>query len=176
MAALRAQVAEIETRIAEAQGQRATLLRAPIAGRVSALQVRAGQAADPAIPLLAIVPEGDTLRAELLVPARAIGEIRPGQTVHVAYDAFPAARFGLHAGQIEIVSNTLLRPTEVAGPILAAGPCYRVTVALDRQTVSVGAAVLHLAADMTLSAEIVIDRRSLLDWLLAPLRDPVRVI
>lgn len=176
VAALRAQAAEIETRIAETQGQRATLLRAPIAGRVSSLQVRAGQAADPAIPLLAIVPEGDALRAELLVPARAIGEIRAGQPVRVAYDAFPAARFGLHAGQIETVSNTLLRPAEVTGPILAASPCYRVTVTLDRQAVGAGAAALPLAADMTLSAEIVIDRRSLLDWLLAPLRDPVRAI
>jgi membrane fusion protein len=51
-----------------------------------------------------------------------------------------------------------------------------VTVTLDRQAVGAGTTALPLAADMTLSAEIVIDRRSLLDWLLAPLRDPVRAI
>ena len=174
VAAMRAQVAEIETRIAATQGQRATLLRAPIAGRVSALQARAGQAVDPAIPLLAIVPEGDDLRAELLVPARAIGEIRAGQRVRVGFDAFPAARFGLHAGRIAIVSTALLRPAEIVGPILAGGPSYRVTATLDRQAVGVGATMLPLSPDMTLSAEIVIDRRSLLDWLLSPLRDPVR--
>lgn len=174
VAAMRAQAAEIEMRIATTQGQRATLVRAPIAGRVSALQAQAGQAADPAIPLLAIVPEGDALQAELLVPARAIGEIRAGQSVRVAYDAFPAARFGLQLGRIDTVSSSLLRPAEIAGPIQAAGPSYRVTVTLDRQVVGGGAGLLPLAADLTLSADIMIDRRSLLDWLLSPLRDPVR--
>jgi membrane fusion protein len=171
VAALRAQAAEIETRIAEARGSRATLLRAPIAGRISGLQAQAGQLADPAIPLLAIVPQGEALRAELLIPARAIGEIRPGQTVRIAYDAFPVARFGLHAGVVESVSHTLLRPAEIAGPVVPEGPSYRARVRLCSQTIDLPDGALPLAPDMTVSAEIVIDRRSLLGWLLAPLRD-----
>ena len=171
VAALRAQAAEIETRIAETEGQQATLLRAPIAGRVSALQAQAGQPADPSIPLMSIVPEGDALRAELLIPARAIGEIRPGQTVRIAYDAFPAIRFGLSRGHVDTVSHTLLRPSEIAGPLVASEPCYRVTVLLDEQDIRRGDATLRLAPDMMLSADIVIDRRSLLGWVLAPLRD-----
>ena len=170
-AALRVQAAEIETRIAETEGRQATLLRAPIAGRVSALQAQVGQQADPVTPLLSVVPEGDALRAELLVPARAVGEIRVGQTVRIAFEAFPSARFGLSGGRVATVSRTLLRPSEVAGPVIASGPCYRVTVLLDTQEIRAGDVALRLAPDMALSADIVVERRSLLQWLLSPLRD-----
>ncbi len=174
IAALRAQIADIETRSAETSGRRATLLRAPIAGRVTALQAAVGQAARPDIPLLAIVPSGEALRAELLVPARAIGEVRPGQTVRIGIDAFPVARFGLARGRVLAVSRSLLRPAELAGPLVAAEPCYRVSAALDAQEIGAGAAALPLLPDLTISAAIVIDRHTLFGWLLAPLRDRIQ--
>jgi membrane fusion protein len=171
IAALRGQMAELDTRRAETQGRAATLLRAPIAGRVTAVQAAVGQTASLAIPLLAVIPLGEALRAELLVPAWAIGEVRPGQLVRLAFDAFPSARFGLASGHVRSVSRSLLRPSELDGPVTAQEPCYRVSVTLDRQAIGTGAAALPLVPDLTLKAAIVIDRRTLLGWLLAPLRD-----
>lgn len=169
VAQLRASVADLDGRIAEIAGRHAYQLRAPVAGRISALQARVGLVADPAIPQLAIVPAGSLLHAELLVPARAIGFVEPGQTVLLAYAAFPYERFGLHRGRVETVSSTLLRPSELIGPIAASGPCYRVTVALERQSINAFGRAFPLGADMTLRADIVLDRRSLLDWVLEPL-------
>ena len=126
---LRASVADLEGRLAEIAGRRAYLLRAPVAGHVSALQARVGLGADPAVPLLSIVPTGSVLQAELLVPARAIGFVAPGQTVRLAYEAFPYQRFGLHGGHVRTVSRNLLRPAELVAPIAIAEPSYRVTVA-----------------------------------------------
>ncbi len=133
------------------------------------MQARIGLAADPAVPLLAIVPTGSVLQAELLVPARAIGFVKPGQTVRLAYEAFPFQRFGLHGGRVVTVSRNLLRPAELIAPIAIAEPSYRVIVALDRQSVPAFGQDFPLGPDMTLKADIVLDRRSLLEWVFEPL-------
>ena len=166
---LRAAEADLEARLAETSGRRAYQLRAPVSGRVSALQARVGLVADPTIPQLAIVPAG-SLEAELLVPARAVGFVAPGQTVRLAYEAFPYQQFGLHSGRVRSVSGTLLRPAEIVGPMAARDPSYRVTVTLDRQSIQAFGREFPLGTDMTLKADIVFDRRSLLDWVLDPVR------
>lgn len=167
---LRQSVADLEGKLAETAGHRAYQLRAPIAGRVSALQARAGLVADPTIPQLAIVPTGGVLEAELLVPARAIGFVAPGRRVRIGYEAFPFQRFGFHGGTVRSVSRTLLRPSEVVGPVVINEPSFPVIVSLDRQNLAAFGRDFPLGADMTLKANIVLDRRSLLEWVLEPLR------
>ena len=166
---LRSSVAEVEGRLAEAAGRHAYQMRAPVAGRISALQARVGLAADPSIPQLAIVPVETALEAQLFVPARAIGFVAPGQRVRLSYEAFPFQRFGLHGGRVQTVSRTLLRPSELVGPVAIGDPSYRVTVALDRQDITAFGRSFPLGTDMTLKADIVFDHRSLLQWLLEPI-------
>jgi membrane fusion protein len=168
LATLRASEAELDGRLAEIAGRHAYQLRAPVTGRVSALQARVGLIADPAIPQLAIVPAGSVLEAKLLVPARAIGLVTAGQVVRLGFTAFPYQQFGLYSGRVLTVSSTLLRPSELIGPISVGYPSYLVTVALDRQIISAFGRSFPLRADMTLKADIVFDRRPLLDWVLDP--------
>jgi membrane fusion protein len=169
LSTLRGSEAQLEGRLAEIAGRHAYQIRAPVPGRVSALQARVGFMADPAIPQLAIVPSQSVLEAQLLVPARAIGFVTAGQTVQLAYNAYPYQRFGLHRGQVLTVSRTLLRPSELIGPVAADYPAYLVTVAIARQTVTAAGRSFPLRADMTLKADIVFDRRSLLKWVLDPM-------
>ena len=169
IAAFRASIAEIEAKLTEADGRRAYRLSAPIAGRVSSLQAVVGKLAEPSIPQLAIVPAGDFLAAELLVPARAIGFVAPGQTVRIGYDAFPFQRFGLHEGIVETVSHTLLKPDEVVGPVTLKEPSYRVTVRPRDQAITAYGQEIALQADMQLRADILFDRRSFAEWLFDPI-------
>lgn len=166
---LEASVADLEARLTEVDGRRAYLLSAPTAGRVSALQAWVGKAAEPVIPQLSIVPDGDVLRAELLVPARAIGFVALGQAVQLRYDAFPYQQFGTAEGTVETVSRTLLKPDELVGPVVLKDPSYRVTIALRRQTIVAYGHDVPLQADMQLAGDIMFDRRSLLAWLMDPL-------
>jgi membrane fusion protein len=166
---LDASIAEIEVRLKEIEGRRGYLLSAPISGRVSALQAWIGRLADPKIPALSIVPDGNLMEAELLVPARAIGFIAPGQTVHISYDTFPFQQFGFARGMVRTVSHTLLKPDEVVGPVLLHDPSYRVGVVLERQTMRAYGVELPLEPDLQLQADIVFDRRTLLAWLIDPL-------
>jgi membrane fusion protein len=168
-ARLRGGLADLQRQRAEVAANRALVVRAPVAGRVTALQAAAGQRAEPARPVLTLVPDGSELRAELFVPSRAIGFVQPGQAVRLMYDAFPFQHFGTHGGTVESVSAAMLAPEEVSGPVKPTGPAYRVTVRLDRATVAAGGRELALQPDMTLRADVVLEERSLMAWLLEPL-------
>jgi membrane fusion protein len=168
-ARLRSGLSDVQRQRAEVAAGRALVVRAPVAGRVTALQSAAGQRAEATRPVLTIVPDGSELRAELFVPSRAIGFVQPGQPVRLMYDAFPFQHFGTHRGTVESVSAAMLAPEDVGGPVKPTGPAYRVTVRLDRATVTAGGRELALQPDMTLRADVVLEERSLMAWLLEPL-------
>ena len=169
LAVHRVAIAEIDSRLAEAEGQRAYLVVAPTSGRVSALQANEGSQADPTRPLLSIVPEGEELQAVLFVPERAIGFVAPGQDVRLSLDAFPFQRFGAQFGSITAIARTLLRPDQLSAAVQPPSePAYRVTVSLRSQSITAYGQSIPLQADMQLRADIIFDRRGFAQWLLDP--------
>jgi membrane fusion protein len=150
---------ELDRGAADAQTDAEILLAAPISGRVAALHVLPGRSVAAAEELAAIV-QGDTLEVTLFVPSIAAGSLRPGQAVTLRFDAFPYQRYGVGRGVVKEIASTV-SPGEGG-----AAPTYRVRASLARNGVP-----FELRPDMSLSAGIVIDRRSLIDWLLAPLRE-----
>lgn len=163
LAASRAQVAQ---QVASAAGARSYVLRAPVAGQVTALTARVGQPSTPDVPLMTIVPAGSTLRAELAVPSAAIGFIEPGQPVRLAIDAFPYQRFGTVEGKVLSVASSALTRRDPNG---ATSPVYPVAVELDHAEVTAFGRTEPLIAGMTLTARIVTDKQTLLEWLFEPL-------
>jgi membrane fusion protein len=115
-----------------------------------------------------IVPSGVALQAELFVPTRAAGFVRTGQQIRIMYDAFPYQSFGTYAGEITKVSRTLVTPTDASGPIALSEPAYRVTATLERTDIETKTTKIPLQPDMLLRADIVLERRSLVRWLLDP--------
>lgn len=167
--ALRNDLAQAEQRIAEINGRRAYVIRAPSAGRVSTLQATIGRAADPRYLQLEIVPANNVLEAELFVPTRAIGFVRSGQDVRVLYDAFPYQSFGAYHGKVVRVSQTILKESDISVPVTLHEPAYKVTVALDRQDIDADGQRVPLQADMLLRADIILGKRTLMNWLIDPL-------
>jgi membrane fusion protein len=166
---LRSELARTEQRIAEISGRRAYEVRAPAAGRISILQATAGQFADPQRPQMEIVPENSELQANLFVPAKAIGFVQPGQNVRILYESFPYQQFGTYSGRVSEVSQTMLTRSETSAPIELKEPAYRVTATLDRRDVDAYGKRIRLQADMLLKADIILEKRSLIRWLLDPL-------
>lgn len=158
--------AAIAQQAASNAGTRSYVLRAPISGRVTALTARAGQPASPQAPVMSIVPAGATLRAELSVPSAAIGFVKPGQEVRLAVDAFPYQRFGTVTGRILTVATSAVSASKSDGTTASV---YPVTVSLDRASISAFGQKEALIAGMTLTARIVTEKQSLLQWLFAPL-------
>src|SRR5215218_1163000 len=168
--ALRNDLAATDQRMAEINGRRAYVIRAPAAGRISTLQATVGQNADPQRLQLEIIPEHAVLQAELLVPARAIGFVEAGQPVRILYDAFPYQHFGTYTGHVVKVSQTLLTGSDATGPIALKEPAYRITAALDRADIDGNGKKVALQPDMLLKANIILEKRSLISWLTSPLR------
>jgi membrane fusion protein len=159
---------------ARLQGERAYVLTAPISGRIAALQTATGRTVDGSVPLMEIVPEGSALQAQIYAPTRAIGFLRPGQEVRLLYDAFPYQRFGSFSGHIVGISRAVIDPRELAAPLKLEEPVYRIAVAPDGGAVGAFGSEMPLQPGMTLTANVILERRSFLDWLLAPLRAVVR--
>jgi membrane fusion protein len=163
LSATRAQVAQ---QAASATGARSYVLRAPVAGRVTAMTARMGQAAIPQTPLMTIVPAGSVLRAELRVSSAAIGFVKPGQQVRLAIDAFPYQRFGTVTGKVLTVAASAVGAQGPNGSTVAV---YPVTVALDKTRVTAFGRREMLVSGMSLTARIVTEKQTLLEWLFEPL-------
>ncbi|WP_187335191.1 HlyD family secretion protein [Novosphingopyxis iocasae] len=166
IAALTGQREQIEQQRTSAEVASAIALTAPVDGVVSALTGREGQAVGPQAAVMSIVPESSRLQAELIVPSSAIGFVRVGQQVRISLDAFPYQRFGtLPATITSIASTPIAFPTSEGGTI----PGYLVIARLDESHVRAYGNEESLLAGMTLTARIVTERQSLIEWLFEPL-------
>ena len=166
IASLAASRAEVAQQAASTAGSRSYVLRAPVAGQVTALTARVGQTASTQTPLMTIVPSGSRLRAELAVPSAAIGFVKAGQDVRLAIDAFPYQRFGTVKGKIITVSSSSVSEQAEGGRAIAV---YPVTVELESVSVAAFGRREPLVSGMTLTARIVTEKQSLLEWLFEPL-------
>jgi membrane fusion protein len=162
-------LSEIAQRRAQYLLSRGYAIRAPVAGEVTALQASVGRLADPLKPMASIVPRDTRLQAILYVPSRGVGFLHPGQAVRLHYDAFPYQTFGSMGATVVSVSQTVLKPEEVEGAVRLEEPAYRVEAKLDRQTVAAFGQARALHSGMALSADIVLEKRSIVATIFEPL-------
>ena len=173
-AALRAQAdrerATLAQRKVSASIQDLINITAPVDGRIVAVPVSRGQTVAPDTTVVVLVPTGSKLVAELFLSSRAAGFVELGQDVRLMYRAFPYQMFGTGHGVVSSISRTALPPTELPTAGLSVSePVFRVRVVLDRETVDAYGRKAQLQPGMLLSADLVVDRRSLFEWLLDPL-------
>lgn len=162
-------ISSLEQQLTEYESKRNTLITAPCDGTVTTILARQGQTADPGSPLLSILPDGAELVAQLLVPSRAIGFIKPEQTVAVRYHAFPYQRFGSYQGRVEEISKTLITPHDTKLPVALEEPVYRIAVVLNSQTINAYQETIPLKSGMLLDADIWLDHQRIIDWVFDPL-------
>ncbi|MEO1489709.1 MAG: HlyD family efflux transporter periplasmic adaptor subunit [Pseudomonadota bacterium] len=163
IAASRAQVAQ---QAAGNEGARSYALSAPIAGTVTALTMRSGQRVSPQSQIMSVIPDGAQLRAELTVPSQAIGFVKQGQSVRLAIDAFPYQRFGTVEGTVRIVASSAISQSLPNGSVI---PVYPVVVEIAEAQISAFGRSERLVPGMTLTARIITENQSLLEWLFEPL-------
>ena len=166
-------LAVVAQQSAENAARQRIVVRAPQDGTVSAVVAEAGQGVAASGAMASLIPADTRLQAQLFAPSSAIGFVRPDQTVMLRYQAFPYQKFGHQSGHVVQVSKAPLQPSELAGMPLAgvatsAEPLYRITVRLDRQDVPAYGAPQALAPGMQLDADVVLDRRRLIEWIFEP--------
>lgn len=162
------QISELQEGLTQVEARRESVIRAPMAGVVTNIAINRGQSVAADSTLATVLPKGSGMHVELLVPTRAIGFVRPGQEVVLRYEAFPYERFGQYRGVITDVSRSVWTQGEHVGPLVAKEPAYRIDVKLDRQTVSALGQDYALRAGMLVSADLLLERRTLLEWIFEP--------
>jgi membrane fusion protein len=149
---------------AEHEARRHIQVLAPVSGVVTALSFSAGQSVSAGASMATIIPAGCDLEAHLMVPSRAVGFIQPGQMVLLRLGAFAYQKFGQVAGTVVGVERS-----PVAEASAAADPVYRITVRLSRQSVTAYGRKQEFKAGMALEADILQDRRRLIEWIVDPI-------
>lgn len=169
-------VAEVEQELAEAEARREIVISAPEDGTVTAIQAERGSRAASDVPLLSIVPAGAQLEAHMFCPSRAVGFLQSGQRVMLRFQAYPYQKFGHYEGVLANISRSAVNPGELP-PQLAgltslfgsSEPVYRITVNLERQTITAYGQAVALQPGMQVEADVLIERRWLYEWVLDPL-------
>ncbi len=144
-------------------------VRAPVNGRVVTVLRRVGDRASPLDVALTIIPADSTLIGRLLIPTSAIGFITPGQEVRIRFDAFPYQHFGVFPGVIREVARGVLFSGDGLGPLRVTRPAYPATIALGGQSMVADERDVPLQSGMLFSADIVLEQRTILEWLIEPL-------
>lgn len=165
------QLADVAQSLSQNAAQRAIVLCAPATGTVATILVHQGQAVTAQQPMLTVLPVASKLLAELWVPSKAIGFIHRDELVVIRYQAYPYQKFGQYLGRVSDVSRSALSPLEVS-KLLGQDvkePRYRVRVALDSQQIMAYGHIESLKPGMTLDADVLLDRRRLIEWVLEPL-------
>ncbi|MBN2420439.1 MAG: HlyD family efflux transporter periplasmic adaptor subunit [Deltaproteobacteria bacterium] len=169
IAGIESQISEITKQRAQVEGQREIIFTAPVSGRITSVVANVGQRMNPSVPMFSIIPEGSQLQANLYLPTRSIGFMEMGQEVNISYEAFPYQKFGTYSGEIRQIAKSVIMPGEPASGLSFQEPVYKVIAELEKQNILAYGKELPLKPGMMLSADVVLDKRTLFEWLLEPL-------
>jgi membrane fusion protein len=165
---LEQQKGELQQELVQNKAKQEIVINASIAGVVTNIVPSQGDSVASDALLATVLPSGTRLHAQLLVPTRAIGFIAPGNAVVLRYDAFPFQRFGQYRGTVASVGRTVWSPGERIGPLTPREPVYRIDVRLEQQTVSSGNREFPLRPGMLASADILLEKRTVFEWVFEP--------
>ncbi|MEO6745639.1 MAG: HlyD family type I secretion periplasmic adaptor subunit [Caldimonas sp.] len=163
----------------QAHRQELLELKAPQTGTVKDLATHTvGTVVQPGTVLLTVVPDGERLKAEVWVDNQDIGFIRPGQIVRLKLAAFPFQRYGMIDGTIEHVGADSSESAAAPGGIDRRGArdpvsmplAYKALVSLRSMVIDHAGGQLALAPGMQTNAEILLGRRTVLEFLLSPVQ------
>jgi membrane fusion protein len=148
-------------------------ISAPKAGVVTYSGLVPGRTLAPDdVALVISTGEKGALRAALRIPSRRRGFVREGQIVRLKFDAFPYAKFGSYPARIDSISRTTVRspmsPAGASEPRSAEGD-YMAWATLNGDTFNFERQRFDILPGMVATASIVIERRTIAEWVLAPL-------
>lgn len=171
LAGLDMQRASLEQERIERDLQYHAAIVAPESGVVATVLVEPGQMVTPGTPLATIIPEDATLEAHLYSPSRSIGFVHAGQQVLLRYLAYPHQKFGMYRASVTAVSRNPMLPNELGfTPIDGTRePVYRIKAALEGQAIRAYGRLEPLQPGMQVEADILLDRRRLIEWVFEPL-------
>ena len=134
-------------------------LRSPVSGTVIQLAVlHPGNILSPETPAVTVQPDGQPLRACIEIPNASMRRLRPQLTARLELDAFPHADFGYLRGTILEID-----------PDATTEGLFRAWLSIDADEFTKSHVAVQVKSGLQLQAQIVVEERDLLSFLLKPL-------
>jgi HlyD family type I secretion membrane fusion protein len=161
-----ARARELDERLRPSQDQiERQTVRAPVDGEVMSLRVAApGAVVAPREALLELVPQQDKLVVDARVAPPDIEHVRVGGAAEVRLVSADARRLPLLPGTVSFVSADRVNAAD------GGAAWFDVTVEIDAHTLERRAPGLHLQPGMAAELYVTTGERTLLEYLLKPLR------
>lgn len=142
-------------------------IKAPANGTVQQLNIHTeGGVVSHGEELMVIVPEGDFMEVEALVPNKDIGFIEHNQEVVIKVESFPYTRYGYITGRVKSISFDAIEHQDY-------GLVYQAIIKLDKDFLMINDKKIPLTAGMNVTAEVKIRERRVIDYFLSPLQTKV---
>ncbi|EZC34863.1 transcriptional regulator, partial [Escherichia coli O157:H7 str. K4396] len=116
--------------------------------------------------LMIIVPDNDILEVTASVLNKDIGFIQPGQEVVIKVDAYPYTRHGYLTGKVKNITADSVSVPDT-------GLVFNVIISVDRNDIQGERKKIPVTAGMTVMAEIKTGVRSVISYLLSPLKETI---
>lgn len=153
-------------------------LKAPQAGIVKDLATHTtGTVVSPGTVLLSIVPENEPLVAEVMVKNDDVGFVFPQQKVKLKLLAYPFQKYGMIAGEVMHIgpdaSNMDSQQNankDLSNDSDAPTLTYKALISLSSQEINAEGEKLKIVSGMQVIAEINQGQRSVMEYLLSPVR------
>lgn len=161
---LAAQLGENEELVAKLEAQRAALVvRATVDGVLNGLKFASiGGLVRPATTITKIVPTGERMVVRARIKPKDIGRLRPGSAAQLRFQAYDFERYGAVPGVIDSISAASFIDED--GRLY-----YTARIAPERTYVGADSARNPIQVGMSVSAEIITGRRTVLQYLLQPI-------
>jgi hemolysin D len=114
-----------------------------------------------------LIPMGDKLRAEVQIESADIGLLKAGDDSNIKIDAFPFQKYGTLKGKLSQISQDSFRRDPNSGP--SGESYYTAKLELSKQNLENMPSHAKLLPGMSLSAEIVVGKRTVMSYLIWPL-------
>ena len=163
------QISNLNQQVDETQNSFRFTVTAPEAGTIASLAAVEGEFIAQNRQIASIIPKGSVLVAELLVPSRSAGFLQLGDEARLRIEAFPYQRFGSVKGTVTRIDRSMILNGEANIPLQLSEPVFRVRTSLESQFVSAYGELFEFRSGMLLEADIILDRRSLIAWILDPI-------
>ena len=139
-------------------------LYSPVTGTVNQIEVTTvGEVVTPAQTIITIIPDDMAKFGEVAVLNKDIGFIHKGQAAEIKLDTFPFHKYGVIEGEIINISPDAI-VDEKTGMLT-----YEVYIKPLKDSIDVGGTMVQLVPGMTLTAEIKIGKRRIIEYFLDPI-------
>lgn len=145
------------------------VLTAPVDAMVQDIaKLSQGSVAQATEKMFTLVPIGTALDAEVQIDSLDVGHVKPGDDVHIKLDAFPFQKHGTLDAKVRTLSEDAFK-RDTPNPETGTDAYYVSRIDLGKGALKNMEPHARLLPGMTLTAEIVVGKRTVLSYFMWPL-------